>query len=153
MTGPDISVMLGLMKITDVLRVEHRLLRVIMETVAEWLSKAPASASAEMRVRVGLLFVAVEDHAQREEQYLFAHLRPLSDAARHLVDMMELVHDEVRGLFEEIETMPNPKEHIWTILDLTETHFVREDEEVFPLAEELLPEELLLDLASQSQAG
>jgi hypothetical protein len=46
--------------------------------------------------------------------------------------MMVIVHDEVRGLLEEIETMANPKEHLWTILDLTEMHFMREDEEVFP---------------------
>jgi len=140
---------LGEVKITTVLRVEHRLLRVMMEAMSDWLSKAPASASAEMRARVGLLAVALETHAQREEQHLFAHLRPRSEQARHLVDMMILVHDEVRGLVEEIETMANPKEHIWTILDLTETHFVREDEEVFPLAEETLPPELLIELAAQ----
>lgn len=141
---------LGKVMITTVLRVEHRILRVMMEALAEWLPSAPASASAEMRGRVSLLFVALEAHAQREEQHLFAHLRPLSDRAHHLVDMMILVHDEVRDLFEEIQTMENPKEHIWTILDLTETHFVREDNEVFPLAEELLSLESLLELAKQA---
>jgi len=140
---------LGEVMITTVLRIEHRILRVMMEAMAEWLSKAPASASLEMRERMGPLYIALETHAQREEQHLFAHLRQLSDRAHHLVDMMVLVHDEVRGLFEEIETMENPKEHIWTILDLTETHFVREDEEVFPLAEELLLRELLLEFAKQ----
>lgn len=138
---------LGEMMITSVLRIEHRLLRVMMEAMAEWLSKTPPSAALEMRERVNLLAVALEDHALREEQHLFAHLRPLSDQAHHLVDMMVLVHDEVRSLLEEIETMDNPKEHLWTILDLTETHFVREDEEVFPLAEALLPRELLFELA------
>jgi len=139
------------MKITDVLRVEHQLLHVMNEAMAEWLAKAPATAAVEMRSRTSLLFIALEDHAQREEQYLFAQLRPLSDLARHLVDMMIIVHDEVRSLFEEIQTMENPKEHIWTILDLTETHFVRENEEVFPLAEELMSEELLLDLGKQGR--
>lgn len=140
---------LGEVMITTVLRVEHRILRVMMEAMAEWLSKAPASAGVEMYARVSLLFSALEAHAQREERHLFAHLRPLSYPAQHLVDMMVLVHDEVRDLFEEIETMENPKEHIWTILDLTETHFVREDEEVFPLAEELLPRARLVELARQ----
>lgn len=144
-SGPS----LGEVKITTVLRVEHRLLRVMMEAMSDWLSKAPASASTEMKARVELLAIALETHAQREEQHLFAQLRPHSELARHLVDMMVLVHDEVRGLFEEIETIPNPKEHIWTILDLTETHFVREDEEVFPLAEVLLPADLLIELAAE----
>lgn len=140
---------LGEVKITTVLRVEHRLLRVMMEAMSDWLSKAPSSASAEMRERVALLAVALETHALREEKHLFAQLRPLSEQARHLVDMMEIVHDEVRGLFEEIETMANPKEHLWTVLDITETHFVREDVEVFPLADHLLPGELLEELAAQ----
>jgi len=42
-----------------------------------------------------------------------------------LVDMMVVVHDEVRGLFEEIEAGAEPIERLWTILDLTETHFRR----------------------------
>jgi hemerythrin superfamily protein len=140
---------LGEVMITTMLRVEHRILRVMMEAMAEWLSKAPASPGVEMSARMSLLFSALEAHAQREERHLFAHLRPLSDQAQHLIDMMELVHDEVRDLFEEIETLENPKEHIWTILDLTETHFVREDEEVFPLAEEVLPRARLVELAQQ----
>lgn len=140
---------LGEATITTVLRVEHRILRVMMEAMAEWLAKAPGSASVEMRERISLLFVALEAHAQREEQHLFAHLRPLSTVAQHLVDMMVLVHVEVRDLYEEIETLENPKEHIWTILDLSETHFVREEEEVFPLAEALLPEARLVELAKK----
>ena len=140
---------LGAVKITTVLRVEHRLLRVMMEAMSNWLSKAPSSASAEMRERVALLAVVLETHALREGEHLFAQLRPRSEQACHLVDMMVIVHDEVRGLFEEINTLANPKENLWTILDITETHFVREDEEVFPLAEELLPPELLVDLAAQ----
>jgi hemerythrin superfamily protein len=140
---------LGEVQITSVLRIEHRILRVMMEAMAEWLAKAPASASVEMREHVSLLYVALEAHAQREEQHLFAHLRPASELARHLVDMMVLVHDEVRGLFEEIETTENPIEHIWTLLDLSEAHFVREDEEVFPLAEALLPQAFLFELGKQ----
>jgi hemerythrin-like domain-containing protein len=141
---------LGEVKITTVLRVEHRLLRVMMEAMADWLSKAPASAGAEMQARVELLRIALEVHAQREEKQLFAQLRPRSELARHLVDMMVLVHDEVRSLFEEIESMANPKDHLWTILDLTETHFMREDDEVFPLAEELVPAETLVELAKEN---
>jgi len=148
--GSSGSASLGEVKITTVLSVEHRLLRVMMEAMSNWLAKAPVSAGAAMRERVSLLAVALETHAIREEKHLFAQLRPLSESARHLVDMMVIVHDEVRGLFEEIETMDNPKENIWTILDITETHFVREDEEVFPLAEELLLPELLIELAAQA---
>ncbi len=140
---------LGKVMITTVLRVEHRLLRVMMEAMSDWLSKTSSSASVEMREHMALLAIALEIHALREEKHLFPQLRPRSEQARHLVDMMEIVHDEVRGLVEEIETADHPKEHLWTILEITETHFVREDQEVFPLAEELLPQELLIELATQ----
>jgi hypothetical protein len=65
--------------------------------------------------------------------------------------MMELVHQEVRDLFEEIETAADPVSRIWTILEMTEAHFVREEQELFPLAEQLLtPEELALSVVSFS---
>jgi hemerythrin-like domain-containing protein len=131
-------------RITDVLRVEHILLRTMMAQVSDWLA---ASVPPEtIRERVALLNVALETHAQREEKRLFNTLRRRSDAALHLVDMMVVVHDEVRGLFEEIEAGAEPTERLWTILDLTETHFRREDKEVFPLAEELIEPEILIQL-------
>ena len=131
-------------RITDVLRVEHILLRTMMTQVSDWLA---ASVPPEaMRERAALLNLGLETHAQREEKRLFETLRRRSDAALHLVDMMVVVHDEVRGLFEEIEAGAEPIERLWTILDLTETHFRREDKEVFPLAEELIEPELLIQL-------
>ena len=133
-------------RITDVLRVEHILLRTMMAQVSDWLA---ASMSPEtIRERVALLNVVLETHAQREEKRLFDTLRRRSDAALHLVDMMVVVHDEVRGLFEEIEAGAEPIERLWTILDLTETHFRREDKEVFPLAEELIEPEILIQLGT-----
>jgi hypothetical protein len=62
--------------------------------------------------------------------------------------MMLLVHEEVRDLLEEIETVEYPKEQIWTVLDLTETHFVKEDEQVFPLADELIAPQTLVALGA-----
>ena len=133
-------------RITDVLRVEHTLLRTMMAQVSNWL--AASVPPGTMRERVALLNVAIETHAQREEKQLFEALRRRSDAALHLVDMMVVVHDEVRGLFEEIEAGAEPTERLWTILDLTETHFRREDREVFPLAEELIEPEILIRLGT-----
>jgi len=133
-------------RITDVLRVEHILLRTIMAQVSDWL--AASMPPETIRERVALLNVVLETHAQREEKRLFDTLRRRSDTALHLVDMMVVVHDEVRGLFEEIEAGAEPIERLWTILDLTETHFRREDKEVFPLAEELIEPEILIQLGT-----
>ena len=37
----------------------------------------------------------------------------------------------------------------WTILDLTEMHFRREDTEVFPLVEALIEPEMLIQLGAK----
>ncbi len=129
--------------VTDRLRVEHRLLRAMLAAMGDWLvAGAPPDA---MRERAALLSIALEVHARYEEERLFSVLRARSDSARHEVDMMEVVHDEVRSLFSEIAEGADPLSRLWTILDLTSTHFDKEDAEVFPLAEALIEPETLLE--------
>ena len=133
--------------ITDSLRVEHRLLRALLEAMSGWLvARTPPEV---LRERAVVLAVALDDHARREEQQLFEPLRSQSEGARHLTGQMEIVHDEVRGLFEEIAAPSrDPKDRLWTILQLTEEHFVKEEAEVFPLAEALLATDELLRLGA-----
>ncbi len=125
----------------SILLVEHRMLRELMGAMSDWL--AAGLAPDAVRERALVLAVALNAHAGREEEELFNPLGARSDTARHLIDMMELVHDEVRSLFEEIETDPDPTSKMWTILEMTEAHFVREEQELFPLAEILLTTEEL----------
>ena len=129
------------------LRVEHGLLRSMMQALGDWL--AQSAPAPELRERAVMLSVGLEDHARREEQLLFEPLSTKSSNARNWVDMMEIVHDEVRGLFEEIAaSLRDPTEKLWTILQLTEEHFVKEENEVFPLAEDLIDSETLTQLAA-----
>jgi Hemerythrin HHE cation binding domain len=127
--------------IISILLVEHRMLRELMEAMSQWLV---AGISPEaIRERTTVLAIALDTHARREEQELFDPLRARSETARHLIEMMEIVHEEARSLFVEIETTSDPASKMWTILEMTEAHFVREEQELFPLAEQLLrPEEL-----------
>lgn len=122
--------------VTYILLVEHRLLRELMQAMEHaLLAGVPADA---LRERAAMLEVALEAHAAREEEQLFTPLRTRSETARHLVDMMEIVHDEVRGLFAEIRADADPKSKLWTVLEMTEAHFAREEQEVFPLALSLM---------------
>ncbi|RIK25909.1 MAG: hypothetical protein DCC52_10785 [Chloroflexi bacterium] len=127
--------------IISILLVEHRTLRELMEAMSQWLI-AGISTQAK-RERAAVLSVALDAHARREEEELFKSLRARSVTARHLVEMMELVHDEVRDLFDEVQTDADPTSKLWTVLEMTEAHFVREEQEVFPLAEQLLAREEL----------
>ena len=53
-------------RITDVLRVEHVLLRTMMAQVSDWL--AVSVPPETIRERVALLNLGLETHAQREEK-------------------------------------------------------------------------------------
>lgn len=130
------------MKITEVLLVEHRLLRNMMQVMGQWL--AESVEPDKLRERAAMLEIAIDDHADREEAQLFAPLGACSPAARELVNLMETVHAEVRILFEEVANPANdPKDRLWTILMLTDEHFTKEETGVFPMAEKLLNADLL----------
>ncbi len=136
--------------VTAILLVEHRMLRELMEAMERaLLANLPGEALCQ---RAAMLEVALDRHAAREEEQLLTPLRTRSETARHLVDMMEIVHDEVRDTFQEIQTEPDPRSKLWTILEITEAHFQREEQEVFPLAASLLhDEELFQPVSGQAQ--
>lgn len=123
-------------RITSILLIEHRLLRELMQAMERALL-AKMSAAA-LRERATMLEVALDTHATREEEQLFTQMRTRSERAEHLVEMMEIVHGEVRDLFEQVQNDADPPRNLWTILEMTAAHFDREEKEVFPLAEELL---------------
>ncbi len=122
--------------VISALLIEHRALRELMEEMGNWL--ASGLSDQAIRERAAVLAFALDVHAKREEEELFVPLRAHSAAARHLIDLMELVHDEVRELYREIQTVPDPAGKVWTIIEMTEAHFVREEQELFPLAETTL---------------
>ena len=138
------------MKITDRLYVEHQLLRVMMAAMARWLE---AGMPAEvLRARAALLGEALEDHAHREETFLFDVLRPLTPVAERPVDMMTVVHAEVRDLLEEVaDPSRAPAGRMWTVLQLTEEHFVEEENSLFPLAETYIGAEALARLGAEAE--
>ena len=130
------------MKITEALQVEHELLRQMIEAMSQWLTESVAPD--KLRERAVMLEIAIDDHAVREEEQLFAPLSACSNSARELVNLMEMVHTEVRDLFEQVANPArDPKEQLWTILMLTTEHFTKEETGVFPMAEKLLGAEFL----------
>lgn len=130
------------MKITELLEVEHEFLRSLMETFSQWI--AEGVAPDKLRERAAMLEIAIDDHAVREEKLLFEPLAACSTGARELIGLMEMVHVEVRDLFEQVaDPTRDPKEQLWTILMLTDEHFTKEETGVFPMAERLLDPEIL----------
>ncbi len=135
--------------LTDILRVEHRTLRELMAAMERWLLDHVSPDA--LRERAAMLEVALDTHAAREEELLFAPLRTRSETARHLIDNMEIVHDEVRTLFEQIAESSDPTPDLWTVLQITEEHFNVEEKDVFSLAERLMPHDELVRLGAQNE--
>jgi hemerythrin-like domain-containing protein len=134
----------GEMRITESLRIEHNLLRNMLEAMSRWLTES--IASDKLRERAMMLEAALNIHSVREERRLFAPLSASSDIAHDLVTMIESVHREVHQLFKEVADPANdPKNRLREILRLTNVHFAEEETGLFPLAEKLLPAELLED--------
>lgn len=130
------------MKITEVLEAEHEFLRSLMETFSQWITEG--ITPDKLRERAAMLEIAIDDHATRGEKLLFEPLASCSPVARELIGMMEMVHVEVRDLFEQVaDTARDPKEDLWTILMLTDEHFTKEETGVFPMAERLLGPDVL----------
>lgn len=136
----------GALTLTEILRVEHRTLRELMAAMETWLLQK--SSIDALRERAALLEIALDTHAAREEEALFASLRARSESARHLVENMEIVHAEVRALFEQIAESSDPTSDLWTVLQITEEHFVVEEQDVFPLAERLIARDELVKLGA-----
>jgi hypothetical protein len=132
------------------LYVEHVVLRVMMEALGRWLE---AGISVEvLRARAVLLGLALEDHAQREEKFLFEVMRPLTSAAEWPVDMMMLAHAELRSLFAEMaDPRVDPINRLRTTLRLIEGHFAEEENSLFPMVEFLIGPHTLARLGTEPE--
>ncbi|MCL4487111.1 MAG: hemerythrin domain-containing protein [Chloroflexi bacterium] len=139
----------GDLTITEILRVEHRTLRELMAATERWLLAQVAPDA--LRERAALLEVALDTHAAREEDQLFAPLRSRSETARHLTESMEIVHEEVRTLFEQIAASADPTSDLWTVLQITEEHFQVEERDLFRLAEQLMEHDELIRSKAQNE--
>lgn len=122
-----------LREVAAALRAEHRLLRAMMAWMADRLTDGTGPEAIREQARA--LFAALDDHARYEESALFDPLRRRSPALRQWVEQMEIVHEEVREVFQAAMADADPREALWTLLQLSEEHFETEEQKVFPQAE------------------
>jgi hemerythrin-like domain-containing protein len=88
----------------------------------------------------------LEAHARVEEDHFYPALRKTAQAGEEVRDGRE-EHQRMRALMSEVEGMePGSDEWLDTLLDLRdliEHHVADEEEEMFALAEDSIPEERL----------
>jgi hemerythrin-like domain-containing protein len=133
-------------KLTEVLRDEHQEVYALLNELEDMTSYA-----GELKIlenAMAILMAEVGLHATLEEKLLFPALRPHTGTTELFAEL-QADHQEFRHALEQIADAEDVKQAlnaIPEILDMARRHFQKEDEVLYPLAEELLGDEILCQL-------
>lgn len=134
------------MKVTECLGIEHRVFLRQIDRLEE--GQRRESSSAERRAMVALLAAALEEHAHIEDEILFPALEPHLGRQAGPLAVMDAEHEEIRHLLAEMALGDDDVDAMVSrFIDLAREHFAKEDQVLFPLAEQLLGEGKLTELA------
>lgn len=137
------------MRLTDALLGEHGVLYALF---AELEREVPRAATlAEVKARGSLLLAGIESHASIEDDMLFPALEP------HIGEMgplgvMRWEHREIGRALEEIrdtQDLAHARDLLLRAIRIAVDHFAKEERVLFPLAEQVLGEQALLDLGQR----
>lgn len=134
--------------ITDALLGEHG----VIYTLLEHLTSRPFDSAEEARIQAAELAAGLATHARIEDDLLFVALEgPLGPNGGPLA-VMRTEHAEVEATLERLAQVEDVQEaaalagHLVTV---AREHFEKEEQMLFPMAEQLLGEEALRSLGEQ----
>jgi regulator of cell morphogenesis and NO signaling len=134
--------------ITDALFGEHGAIYRLLDH----LLNARFTTAEEARVQAAELAASLAPHAHLEDELLFVAMEgPLGPNGGPLA-VMRMEHAEVEGTLErlmEVEDIETARELVAHLSTVAGEHFTKEEEVLFPLAEELLDEAELRSLGEQ----
>ncbi|HZD57759.1 MAG TPA: hemerythrin domain-containing protein [Anaerolineales bacterium] len=137
------------MKITEALLGEHGVLYAQFDHLEQAVPRA--DSLAWLKAQGALLKAAVETHAQIEEELLFKTLEPHLGGGGPLA-VMRMEHSEIEG---GLSTLPDAEDvetagHLLLrVVQVARQHFAKEEQVLFPMAEQVLGPERLADLGEQ----
>jgi regulator of cell morphogenesis and NO signaling len=136
------------MKITDAFLGEHGVLYPQLDE----LERAALHAAGDLREQAVLLAAGLVSHAELEEQLLFGHMENLIGADGGPLAVMRIEHQEVESLLAELQES-GPGEDACDLaarlVALARDHFAKEEQILFPMAEEMMGEQRLLELGRE----
>lgn len=148
------------MKITEALVRDHRSFRTEFEDLEQAL-KAGAQPE-EIEEQLNVLTAELDTHAQLEDELLFAVLEPRMETAGALAGMrtdhgdIQAASSICRNLrLEEIQLQQvadgaiTPADAVSQLVKAARPHFAKEEQFLFPMAEQLLDAKTLEDLGVQ----
>lgn len=138
------------MKITDALRAEHRILRARLDRLEQLLGAgAPlAGLHADAAQLTGALLL----HAHLEDELLFPALESQLGAGNGPLAVMRAEHEEIDCGLAAIaarQGAEDVRERLAHVIEVARQHFAKEDEVLFPMAEEVLDGGVLEELSAE----
>src|SRR3990170_8198790 len=137
------------MRITDAFVGEHAVLYPQLAVVE--LAAVRYAKVEEAQAHAALLAGALASHAALEEEILFVEMDPLAEAEEHLALMRE-EHRDIEGSIDRAAQTPDlgeARDLLLHVIDVARPHFAKEEDVLFPMAEQAFPEETLLRLGSE----
>lgn len=136
------------MKITEALKQEHVVFIAMFDELDRLL--AHNAEVAELKTRVAVLAAGLLPHAKAENDILFPTLPSLGGEAGPIATM-KLEHREIENGLLGIASQSVParvREDLAQVLVLARQHFAKENEVLFPMAEQILDERTLSELGA-----
>lgn len=136
------------MNITAALLAEHG----VFYAQFDYLERTvPTASLEEVKKLAAMLEAALEGHADLEDDVLIA---PLEEhvGKEGVTAAMRDEHNEIRQLISRMpfaRTAEEARELLLDIVEKARSHFAKEEESLFPLAEQVLPTETLRRLGEQ----
>jgi hemerythrin-like domain-containing protein len=133
------------MRITDLLIAEHRLLRVMVQTLDKSLRSGVSDEA--LRAQSVMLAAVFADHAHVEADVLAPELGALSNDAGYFSGNMEVMDNVlVQLLHDASRPGADVRKLLGEVVRLAEPQFAEEEEDLFPVAEARMSEETLAAL-------
>lgn len=134
------------MWITDAFREEHRTLLTQIDQLRRWSEGSPGDWTG-----VQGLTASLTSHAHLEEELLFWHLEPLLGRDGPL-EVMRQEHREIEALLAclgEARDQADARATAVTLVQLAVEHFAKEENVLFPMAEQVLGADVLAELGDR----
>ncbi len=137
------------MKLTDALLGEHA----VFYAQFDYLEKnIPAARDLTLVKSLGaMLTAALATHAHMEDELLFLKLEAHLDPQSGPLAVMRMEHNEIEGSLvrlQELQDLAEAKNLLLYALQTARAHFAKEEQVLFPMANQLLEANKLLQLGS-----
>jgi len=137
------------MRITDALLGEHGVFYAQFDHLEQ--AVPAAETLAQVKDQAALLAAALKPHANLENDLLFAalepHLGPMGPLA-----VMRMEHDEIEGTLarvQEVKDLAGAQDLALHAIQVARDHFAKEEQVLFPMAQQVLSAEALAQLGAQ----